>query len=131
MYVIRNSKYIKTVARVGDRIEEYKIQEGDSVITSEYKMEDGVYTRKTVKINNVKPGSKKPFKLMEGDIIERKLQDGDWVMFNRQPTLHEASMRAKRVKIHNDKTLKMELSSTQGYNADQQLPHRGQQQRAA
>jgi DNA-directed RNA polymerase beta' subunit len=119
MYIIRNSKYVKTLSRIGDRIEEYKIQEGDSVITSDYKMEDGVYTRKTVKINNVKPGSKKPFKLMEGDIIERKLQDGDWVMFNRQPTLHEASMRAKRVKIHNDKTLKMELSSTQGYNADQ------------
>ena len=116
--VICNGKHLKTITKINDRYEEFKVKEGDSVITNEYKVQDGVSTRKKIIINNIKPGSKKQFRLMEGDIIERKLQDGDWVMFNRQPTLHEASMRAKKVKIHKDRTLKMELSSTQGYNAD-------------
>lgn len=41
---------------------------------------------------------RKPFKLQLGDVVHRHLQDGDWVMINRQPTLHVGSMIGVRVK---------------------------------
>ena len=34
-----------------------------------------------------------------GDIIYRHLMDNDWVLFNRQPSLHKMSMMAHRVKV--------------------------------
>jgi len=38
------------------------------------------------------------FQLKIGDKVRRHLQDGDWVILNRQPTLHVGSMLAVRVK---------------------------------
>jgi DNA-directed RNA polymerase beta' subunit len=35
--------------------------------------------------------------LKVGDIVERHLQDGDIVLFNRQPSLHKLSIMAHRV----------------------------------
>jgi DNA-directed RNA polymerase beta' subunit len=37
--------------------------------------------------------------LREGDIVHRHLIDGDIVLFNRQPSLHKASMEAHRVRV--------------------------------
>jgi DNA-directed RNA polymerase II subunit RPB1 len=34
----------------------------------------------------------RPIKLQYGDIVERHLIDGDYVLFNRQPSLHKLSM---------------------------------------
>ena len=34
-----------------------------------------------------------------GDVVHRYLQEGDYVVLNRQPTLHSASMQAMRIKI--------------------------------
>jgi DNA-directed RNA polymerase II subunit RPB1 len=34
-----------------------------------------------------------------GDKVERHLQDGDLVLFNRQPSLHKMSMMGHRVRI--------------------------------
>jgi DNA-directed RNA polymerase beta' subunit len=53
-----------------------------------------------------------------GDTIERQLQNGDLVVFNRQPTLWKGSMRAKKVKILPGKTFRFNLSSTAAFNAD-------------
>ena len=61
---------------------------------------------------------RKRFELMIGDIIERQLQDGDLVVFNRQPTLWKGSMRAKKVKILPGKTFRFSLASTAAFNAD-------------
>ncbi len=51
-------------------------------------------------------------------IIERSLIEGDYVLFNRQPTLHKGSIMAHKVKITNGNTFRMNGSSTQPYNAD-------------
>lgn len=53
-----------------------------------------------------------------GDQIERHLQDGDVVLFNRQPSLHKMSMMGHRVKIMHFSTFRMNLSATSPYNAD-------------
>lgn len=53
-----------------------------------------------------------------GDIIFRKLTDGDLVMLNRQPTLHKASMMALKVKVLPIKTLKINLAISKPFNCD-------------
>ena len=46
------------------------------------------------------------------------MQDGDIVLFNRQPSLHKMSMMAHEVKIMYGSTFRMNLSCTAPYNAD-------------
>jgi DNA-directed RNA polymerase II subunit RPB1 len=53
-----------------------------------------------------------------GMIAERTLQDGDYVLFNRQPTLHRMSMMCHRVKILPHSTFRLNLSVCTPYNAD-------------
>ncbi len=50
--------------------------------------------------------------------VERHLKDGDWVIFNRQPSLHRMSMLGHRARIFDDRTFKLHLSVTTPYNAD-------------
>mmetsp|Transcript_13610 Transcript_13610/g.31700 ORF Transcript_13610/g.31700 Transcript_13610/m.31700 type:complete len:998 (-) Transcript_13610:10-3003(-) len=57
-------------------------------------------------------------KLEIGNQIERHLQDGDLVLFNRQPSLHKMSMMGHIVKIMHFSTFRMNLSATSPYNAD-------------
>jgi DNA-directed RNA polymerase II subunit RPB1 len=56
--------------------------------------------------------------LQLGDIVERHLQDGDYVIFNRQPSLHKMSMMGHRVRIMPFSTFRLNLSVTTPYNAD-------------
>lgn len=58
------------------------------------------------------------FRLYVGDIIERKLKDGDIILLNRQPTLHLGSMLAMRVRRREGKTIRMNLAITSTFNAD-------------
>ena len=53
-----------------------------------------------------------------GDTVHRHLQENDYVVLNRQPTLHSASMQAMRIKIGKHKTLKFNLAITKSFNAD-------------
>ena len=52
-----------------------------------------------------------------GDTVHRFLKNGDYVVFNRQPTLHKMSMMGHRVKIMNHNTFRLNLSVTSPYNA--------------
>lgn len=58
------------------------------------------------------------FVLEMGDVVERKLQDGDVLLLNRQPTLHKGSMMAFKVRIRSGKTIRMNLAITKSFNAD-------------
>ncbi|MBI2084258.1 MAG: DNA-directed RNA polymerase subunit A' [Candidatus Aenigmarchaeota archaeon] len=53
-----------------------------------------------------------------GYIVERHLQNGDIVIFNRQPSLHRMSLMGHKVKVMPFKTFRMNLSATTPYNAD-------------
>ncbi|GAM20091.1 hypothetical protein SAMD00019534_032660 [Acytostelium subglobosum LB1] len=50
--------------------------------------------------------------------VERHVQDGDVVIFNRQPSLHKMSMMGHRIKVMPYSTFRLNLSVTTPYNAD-------------
>ena len=62
---------------------------------------------------------RKSIVLQEGDIVHRHMLDGDYVLFNRQPTLHRMSMMGHIVKVlHHGDTFRMNVADTAPYNAD-------------
>ena len=70
-------------------------------------------------ITDIKYPEKRAYHLNIGDVVERKLQDGDILLLNRQPTLHEGSMRAQEVVIRPGKTLRFNLAINKAFNADE------------
>ena len=56
--------------------------------------------------------------LTEGCIVDRHIQDGDAIVFNRQPSLHKMSIMGHKVKIMPYSTFRLNLSCTSPYNAD-------------
>ncbi|CAG8980800.1 hypothetical protein HYALB_00003725 [Hymenoscyphus albidus] len=50
--------------------------------------------------------------------VERHIVDGDFIVFNRQPSLHKESMMGHRVKVMPYSTFRLNLSVTSPYNAD-------------
>ncbi|KAL7719417.1 DNA-directed RNA polymerase subunit [Entamoeba marina] len=53
-----------------------------------------------------------------GDIVHRYLMNGDYVIFNRQPSLHRMSMMGHKVRVLPFSTFRMNLCDTTPYNAD-------------
>ncbi|KAJ3669151.1 hypothetical protein LUZ60_011101 [Juncus effusus] len=56
--------------------------------------------------------------LKYGDVVERHLEDGDVVLFNRQPSLHRMSIMSHRARIMPWRTLRFNESVCNPYNAD-------------
>ncbi|KAF3167652.1 DNA-directed RNA polymerase II subunit rpb1 [Orbilia oligospora] len=56
--------------------------------------------------------------LQYGWKVERHIVDGDFVIFNRQPSLHKESMMGHRVRVLPYSTFRLNLSVTSPYNAD-------------
>ncbi len=89
-----------------------EIKQGD-IITRPAKDKDG----KDKKIPTILP-QKKNIKLEIGDKVERFLKDGDFVLLNRQPTLHRNSMQGMKVIVKPGKTLRVNLAIVTGFNMD-------------
>jgi DNA-directed RNA polymerase subunit A' len=53
-----------------------------------------------------------------GFFVEKQLEDGDWSLFNRQPSLHRMSMMGHRVRVMPYKTFRLNLLVCPPYNAD-------------
>ncbi|KAL8872081.1 MAG: hypothetical protein Q9174_002232 [Haloplaca sp. 1 TL-2023] len=56
--------------------------------------------------------------LQIGDIVERHLDDGDIVLFNRQPSLHKLSILSHYVKVRPYRTFSLNECVCNPYNAD-------------
>ena len=56
--------------------------------------------------------------LSYGDLVDRWLQDGDYVAFNRQPTLHKQGFMGYEVVLGDPMTIGLHLSYTPPHNAD-------------
>ena len=56
--------------------------------------------------------------LSPGYIVERHLQDGDIVLFNRHPSLHRGSLMTHFVKVLSGRTFRMHPAVCTPYNAD-------------
>lgn len=53
-----------------------------------------------------------------GDVVDRHLINGDYVLFNRQPSLHKMSMQGHRVRVMPFDTFRLNVCVTKNYNAD-------------
>lgn len=60
----------------------------------------------------------RPYTIHNGDIVERKLMNGDIILFNRQPTLNKMSMQAAEVVLRPGKNIRVNLAVTRVLNAD-------------
>lgn len=56
--------------------------------------------------------------LQYGWKVERHIIDGDYIIFNRQPSLHKESMMGHKVRVMPYSTFRLNLSVTSPYNAD-------------
>ncbi|KAI9805848.1 MAG: DNA-directed RNA polymerase II subunit rpb1 [Sarcosagium campestre] len=69
-----------------------------------------------VDLRHHKRGGEVP--LQYGWKVERHIVDGDYIIFNRQPSLHKESMMGHRVRVMPYSTFRLNLSVTSPYNAD-------------
>jgi DNA-directed RNA polymerase beta' subunit len=84
-----------------------KLIEGDAI------MRDGELRE------NIKYEEKKVFTdLRIGDKVNRVLMKGDYLLLNRQPTLHAQSMMAFKINITECKNISMNLAVCSSFNAD-------------
>ena len=56
--------------------------------------------------------------LRVGDVVHRHMRDGDYVLFNRQPSLHKMSMMCHRVRVMPHDTFRLNPCVTPSFNAD-------------
>ena len=73
--------------------------------------------KKTISLNHI---DKYQFSQMLeiGDVVIRHIANNDWVIFNRQPSLHKMSMMAHKIRILEGLTFRLNISATTPYNAD-------------
>jgi len=84
----------------------YILEEGDRIFRNGSEIRDILYK------------SKKDIEIAIGDVVERKLMNGDVLLLNRQPTLHKGSMIAQKARLIPGKTIRMNLAITKTFNAD-------------
>lgn len=101
--IFRNGKYKMMITKENDK---FLVEENDIIYRNGQKLE------------HIKPNKKKNFLIKIGDIIERKLKNGDILLLNRQPTLHRGSMIAQKVRLIPGKTIRLNLAVTSSFNAD-------------
>ncbi|KAF2859324.1 putative DNA-dependent RNA polymerase II largest subunit [Piedraia hortae CBS 480.64] len=101
-----------------EKVNAYNIHKLQELVRAGPSMQDGAKyvirddgTRIDLKLS-------KEIQIQYGWTVERHLQDGDYIIFNRQPSLHKESMMAHRVRIMPYSTFRLNLSVTSPYNAD-------------
>jgi DNA-directed RNA polymerase beta' subunit len=125
-HLLRNNRKINLKYAMQDN--GTKLEIGDVIIRNNERIdvlffnqvlnEGDLLERKGVLLSDIKYPKKRNIPIQVGDIIERKLQDNDIVLLNRQPTLHAASMQAMNIIIKPHKTFRFNLSITKPFNAD-------------
>ena len=79
------------------------------------KKEEGSHFRYNLKWANRENAARQ---LGFGDVVERHLEDGDVVLFNRQPSLHKLSIMSHLVKVRPWRTFRLNECVCNPYNAD-------------
>jgi DNA-directed RNA polymerase beta' subunit len=88
----------------------FVLEEGDIILREG---EDGIISEIPAKLPE-----RKPFNLDIGDKVFRQLREGDWVLINRQPSLHKGSIMGCKVVIREGKNMRMPLGVCNSYNSD-------------
>jgi len=111
--IVKNLTYPEKVNNININKLNQLLEKGYNIwpgIKSIIKKNGMIITLTDTNINNID--------LENGDIVNRNLMDGDYVLFNRQPSLHKMSMMAHRVKVMKGNTFRLNISVTPPYNAD-------------
>lgn len=69
---------------------------------------------RTIKLSS----DRAPPRVVFGDVVHRYMMDGDYMMFNRQPSLHKMSMMALRARVMPGLTFRLNPCATGPLNAD-------------
>jgi DNA-directed RNA polymerase II subunit RPB1 len=110
----RNNRDIRTNLEYNKKIIYYEF---------ETDIEDWVETR-DLKTEEATPEEERWIVLRKGDIVERHMCDpngvhnGDYVAFNRQPSLHKMNIMGHRARIFPNKCFRLNVCVTSPYNAD-------------
>ncbi|KAI9293461.1 beta and beta-prime subunits of DNA dependent RNA-polymerase [Neoconidiobolus thromboides FSU 785] len=111
--IARNLTYPETVTAFNMNRLQKAVNNGPNVHPgAKYVMRD---TGERVDLRYVRNGN---VSLQIGYVVERHINDGDVVIFNRQPSLHKMSMMGHRIKVLPFSTFRLNLSVTSPYNAD-------------
>lgn len=70
---------------------------------------------RTIRLKNIDTSS---IELEVGDVVDRHMKNGDYVLFNRQPSLHKMSMQGHRVRVMPFDTFRLNSSVCRSFNAD-------------
>ena len=114
-------KTIAKVLTVPERVTEDNIEEMRKLILNADKYPGANYV---IRLDGLKKRITEETKeiiaqeIIPGYVVERHLQDGDWVIFNRQPSLHRMSMLGHKARIMDGRTFRLHLAVTTPYNAD-------------
>lgn len=95
-----------------------RLQELVSRGADEYPGANYVWHNPDLRFDLRKVGRPSDVHLHPGYVVERHLVDGDYIIFNRQPSLHKMSMMGHKVRVLNYSTFRLNLSCTTPYNAD-------------
>lgn len=111
---------IAKILTVAERVNSLNLERSKKLILSESYPGVNYVIRPDGKRKKITPDLKQEVidELQPGYIIERHLQDGDIVLFNRHPSLHRPSLMAHYVKILPYKTFRMHPAIVTPYNAD-------------
>jgi len=114
-------KIIAKTLTIPERVTENNIEEMKKLVLNADKYPGANYVIRTDGLKKKITKETKQMiaeEIIPGYVVERHLQDGDWVIFNRQPSLHRMSMLAHKVKVMDGKTFRLHLAVTTPYNAD-------------
>lgn len=116
MLVAKNMTYPEKVSRINIKKLRERVKNGTTVWPgANYVHKAGADFRLYLKYGDKTHVAKN---LQEGDIVERHLEDGDIVLFNRQPSLHKLSIMAHYVKVRPHRTFRLNECVCTPYNAD-------------
>lgn len=71
--------------------------------------------QRTIRLKNIDTSA---IELEIGDVVDRHMMNGDYVLFNRQPSLHKMSMQGHRVRVMPFDTFRLNSSVCRSFNAD-------------
>jgi len=79
---------------------------------------DGEYTQITINLKQATKNYTKKYEILDGDIVERQLITGDYLIDNRQPSIRIESMIGCRIVRIPDNIIRLPLCMTKPLNAD-------------
>jgi len=111
---------VAKILTVAERVNSMNIERLKKLIMSEGYPGANYIIRPDGKRKKITPELKQEIidELQQGYIVERHLQDGDIVLFNRHPSLHRPSLMAHIVKVLPWKTFRLHPGVAAPYNAD-------------